>query len=856
MYFDNLVQEEGVMNTRRLSLLVIIGFVFLTVFSAVKAQGTPHYPSPVKPGNGVTITDSNSIEFCVTPNDPGESRIEVFQGPIDDFQSPWNSNNPACWTYTLPNGHYTWHTRGKNSAGEGGAGPDLTFTVQVGNQQPPTRVPGPENATAVPDVGPDFSYSFNPANETNVGQGVTIHITVNCGPNCGEVDTTPSCGGGDQPVNTSGNFDYHWNTNGCNPGGASISICSKARSDPQGTRRNCKSPGYQLNGQTSPDSPVIESFTADNIATTGECTTLRWTTRNATSVVLNGQGVATTGSMQVCPKSSQQFGLRASNGRGPDATGNVVIQVNNSSVPGVSSSSNGGGPQVGPALNNQRPEDARQSGVPGGVNLINYAYAKGFSNADNSNGSANGWYLSGGPRGESWQLNGASEWAKVCFDVYGSGYAASNPQNTRDGWRCVTGNGSNSNSGNTNQEPQPQQDTGCTNTVSPRLSAGGVSRVNYANGGAPNILRSGPGKQYGKIAMIPAGTQMQITGGAVCASNYWYWPVQGSNFSGWMAEGDNSTYWMEPLSGANPAVPATPVVQSQSQPTAKVAGVKVTAKSGEGQVTYSLQCGDLGFALPVTPQPGEVLAVEQCVQYVIRAGLDNGLIRCMQRNGWKTTLNTGAADTIDALRQYSSGCGVVAVYRGSQLDLGSLAKYGAFLVVWQSYCGTTGEAGHIAKFISYSNGTIRVDDANMPANADGGIHDHNISDKDKNCMVFIQLSGMPVPVGKQSSSQSDEGFTNGNTGNAKATNIAWSFCVACISQAWVEFDLPTNIVGYRLTFRGNDVPVEDMSVRQDGSVWKVTFHISAVVIQHQIDAGYKDKLGDPANWNLFYLVAK
>src|SRR5690349_1563180 len=67
--------------------------------------------------------------------------------------------------------------------------------------------------------GPNLTnFDFSPSGSDSVGQTVTIHIAWPCNPNCGEAQTTVSCGSGDQANNTTGDFYFHWNTNGCQAG--------------------------------------------------------------------------------------------------------------------------------------------------------------------------------------------------------------------------------------------------------------------------------------------------------------------------------------------------------------------------------------------------------------------------------------------------------------------------------------------------------------------------------------------------------------------------------------------------------------------------------------------------------------
>lgn len=96
-------------------------------------------------------------------------------------------------------------------------------------------------------------------------------------------------------------------------------------------------------------------------------------------------------------------------------------------------------------------------------------------------------------------------------------------------------------------EPTAATEANCPGTPARRLAVGMTARVTFTDG-TPNILRSGPGKTFGRIASMLEGTQMTVIGGPTCASGYWYWQVQTSRFgTGWTAEGDSFSYWLEPV---------------------------------------------------------------------------------------------------------------------------------------------------------------------------------------------------------------------------------------------------------------------------------------------------------------------
>ena len=72
--------------------------------------------------------------------------------------------------------------------------------------------------------------------------------------------------------------------------------------------------------------PAIEvSFWVDDDSITeGECTTLHWDVSSATSVTINGAGVATAGTWSICPENTTSYALHA---EGPGGTADRTITV-------------------------------------------------------------------------------------------------------------------------------------------------------------------------------------------------------------------------------------------------------------------------------------------------------------------------------------------------------------------------------------------------------------------------------------------------------------------------------------------------------------------------------------------------
>lgn len=371
------------------SVFVLTVSVFLVLSFAVHSKagaqgGTPHPPMHTVPTDQSTITQGSTIQLCAQAADDITSEIhfEVFQGPIDDFSTPWGVANPqgvnTCAGLTLPNGHYTWHARARNSAGEGGNAPDWVFTLQVGDTPPPTRIPGPG----------------------------------------------------------------------------------------------------------------------------------------------------------------------ASGGSG-----------------------NGGGP---PPLSS-----AQQQGVPGGVDLIVYCYATGYTGAGNTNGTADGWVCTRD------NVSTPVDWNLVCKAVYGDNYVANKTSNNPDGWRCVQGGQQSSQSNGSGNSPPAN----CNGVLSPRLTVGQNATVTEA--GDQLRLRAGDGLDQPVEGNMKTGDIALVIGGPRCTDGYNWWQLQTQKYGTWWAvEADGQDYWLQPggILQRSPTItstskPQTAVVPT-ALPTALVAAIKITAAAG------------------------------------------------------------------------------------------------------------------------------------------------------------------------------------------------------------------------------------------------------------------------------------
>ncbi|GEM_PF-6815835 len=403
-------------------------------------------------------------------------------------------------------------------------------------------------------------------------------------------------------------------------------------------------------------------------------------------------------------------------------------------------------------------------------------------------------------------------------------------------------------------QPQAQNDSGCSNTISPRLTVAGMARVTNANNNSPNILRSGPGKGYAQIGTIPMGTQMQVIGGPTCASGYWYWQVQGNGFEGWMAEGDNGTYWIEPV-GQQPqvqptAVPPTFTPVPQAQPTATA----VVVQPQQPEAGTGNPCA-VAYA---TDHDSGIVMVEynldepfwQCGIYA-RTYLLNHYGFDMQNYNGKSCTSAYVKDWI----QSAGDCGILVDQKQNTVQVGDL-------VVWPGKCGIAGNEGHVAVVLvppSVTNdGKIEVTDANhidsVTKKPNGKIYDH-FTWPLVSCVYFIHTSlafGGKKPNPQPSGPQPGQPDLMVST---TATSITWSFCIACTSQAWIVFEIPKgkcDLGTCWLGFNLMEIPVMDKHINDSRD--KITVHVSAETIQRMINAG--SKVDDLASWHLYYTTSK
>lgn len=224
--------------------------------------------------------------------------------------------------------------------------------------------------------------------------------------------------------------------------------------------------------------------------------------------------------------------------------GNPMQPLNPPSDNGSSSGGSNGSSSSGEVV---KIPEARQSNIPGGVDLITVCYVYGYTDAGNSNGTAEGWYCSG--NGQTWRV----DWNKVCRDVYGSGYIAVKLSNDQNDVRCQKSGGgySGGQSGTGSQPPVdvpplvPKPAGGMSVcSGAPTSHMVGVTHGRSTLGGASLWVRSDPAGS--KIRQIPNGQEFDIIAGPTCHDNRVWWYIRTSFVSGWVMEGDFDAQYIEP----------------------------------------------------------------------------------------------------------------------------------------------------------------------------------------------------------------------------------------------------------------------------------------------------------------------
>ena len=220
-------------------------------------------------------------------------------------------------------GNYTIRVEARSNTDNSWSSPTSNeVEYQLTAPQPP---PGPSK-------GPNISvFNLSPDGGAKVGDSVNIHIRVNSS-NPGATKINVSCGGVSKIETPEVEFDSTWNTSGCPAGTAKVEAYSRAVDDPNWTNSSYSSGSYSLSESQS-DAPSANFSADDKSIQKGQCTNLHWQTGKADNVDIDGNNVANSGDMQVCPTVTEKYTLSAHNQSGT-ANRNITILVSDQSSSG------------------------------------------------------------------------------------------------------------------------------------------------------------------------------------------------------------------------------------------------------------------------------------------------------------------------------------------------------------------------------------------------------------------------------------------------------------------------------------------------------------------------------------------
>ncbi len=304
---------------RGLLILVLIAGS-LSKVNPVKALGTPQIvgidpSSPAPVGTIVSIhatvqwdSDFRSMRICFRD----ENWCQEDGTP--DLTKNFDTSGLSAGTYTIIV-EVAAVDKGWDTANKTYGSFELTGPSPV-----PTPIPPPR--------GPDISiFDFSPGS-ANIGDFVTIHIKVDS-VNPGATKLNVSCGGLTKNETSEVEFYTDWNTGGCPTGSQTVTVLSRDVDDPDWRNPSLTTRSYSLSAPPVPiQSPTANFWVDSSSILQWQCTYLYWDTAYAVSVDIDGSGVNTSGSMQVCPSVTQKFTLTAhASPGGVDAQRNVTITV-------------------------------------------------------------------------------------------------------------------------------------------------------------------------------------------------------------------------------------------------------------------------------------------------------------------------------------------------------------------------------------------------------------------------------------------------------------------------------------------------------------------------------------------------
>lgn len=385
--------------------------------------------------------------------------------------------------------------------------------------------------------GPSLKeFTLSPGGSTQVGQKVNIHIEVNAS-TYGAAKITVTCGGVTKIETSELKFDSTWDTNGCNSGVQTVTVCTKTAQDEQWMNANCMTQQYTLTGNP-PAGPSADFWADTNTLSPGQCTTMHWRTSGATLVNIDGENVGPNGDRQICPRVTKKYSLRAS-GSGVDATRNFSVEVGsiNRQQPGNPQSSNPQPQPGGPNIS-----QAQQPGGQGGFDLITVAYAWGYGGVHNEGGRWDGWIMDG--NGKPPRRLTMNDFELICQQVYGSNFHAFRQGEKEGDIKCRQG-GSGGQGNNT--VPNPPNPSGCGSSPS-RLKPGDIAVVSNFDPYPLKVYHERDIRQGVKFT-VPVGEKVSIIQGPSCAHGVTWVEVGYQGNSGWAIEVSAKGYYNLILNG-------------------------------------------------------------------------------------------------------------------------------------------------------------------------------------------------------------------------------------------------------------------------------------------------------------------
>lgn len=268
---------------------------------------TSNPPPPQAVGTQVTISASAS---CTN----GVASLK-FSAAGQDLGTTQGASGSVTWnTSGLAAQDYSYSVSAADNVG--GYIKSASDSYQLTSGTPPTPVPA---------WGPAISVvNFNPSGGAQVGVSVGIHVKVESS-NPGAIRIYVPCGGIAPFESTVPEYNATWTTGSCGAGNQNVQVCARHVNDPNWAFATCVNRSYTL---TSPPATApTANFWADATSILqGQCTSLHWTTTNATTVTIDEGAVAASGDQQVCPNITKHYSLKAI-GPGGEATRSLSIVV-------------------------------------------------------------------------------------------------------------------------------------------------------------------------------------------------------------------------------------------------------------------------------------------------------------------------------------------------------------------------------------------------------------------------------------------------------------------------------------------------------------------------------------------------